>query len=246
LIFFVFDSGCSHNLALRSDGTVVAWGNNTYGQTNVPPGLSNVIAVAAGAWHSLALRADHTVVGWGANYGGQQTNPPVGLSNAVAIAAGGGMSLALVGVPPSDPPQLDLQLAAGRPEVLVSGPPGQIVTIQSTSNLVNWATVAQQTNYTGHWLWQDAPIADRESGFYRSLAGGQTPTPFVLSGATVSPDGTIRFTVHGPPGWNFRVEASSNSLDWEPVAGLKSIGETPISLMRNELAGAQLLRVSSP
>ncbi len=239
-------AGGSHNLALRSDGTVVAWGNNTYGQTNVPPGLSNVIAVAAGAWHSLALRADHTVVGWGANYGGQQTNPPVGLSNAVAIAAGGGMSLALVGVPPSDPPQLDLQLAAGRPEVLVSGPPGQIVTIQSTSNLVNWATVAQQTNYTGHWLWQDAPIADRESGFYRSLAGGQTPTPFVLSGATVSPDGTIRFTVHGPPGWNFRVEASSNSLDWEPVAGLKSIGETPISLMRNELAGAQLLRVSSP
>ncbi len=34
---------------------VAAWGDDTYGQTNVPPGLSNVVAIAAGvsiiAWH---------------------------------------------------------------------------------------------------------------------------------------------------------------------------------------------------
>ena len=29
-------------------GTVIAWGDNSSGQTNVPPGLTNVIAVAAG------------------------------------------------------------------------------------------------------------------------------------------------------------------------------------------------------
>ena len=41
-------AGGAHNLVLKSNGTIVAWGYNNYGQTNVPPGLSNVIAVAAG------------------------------------------------------------------------------------------------------------------------------------------------------------------------------------------------------
>ncbi|HEU5396553.1 MAG TPA: immunoglobulin domain-containing protein, partial [Verrucomicrobiae bacterium] len=47
--------GASHGLALKADGTVVAWGSNTYGQTNVPPGLSNVFVIAAGQYDSLAL-----------------------------------------------------------------------------------------------------------------------------------------------------------------------------------------------
>ena len=68
-------------------GTVVAWGQNNYGQTNVPPGLTDVIAVAAGAAHSLALKADGTVVAWGSNYNGQ-TNVPANLTNVIAIACG--------------------------------------------------------------------------------------------------------------------------------------------------------------
>ena len=32
--------GTSHSLALNNDGTIIAWGNNTYKQTNLPPGLS--------------------------------------------------------------------------------------------------------------------------------------------------------------------------------------------------------------
>ncbi|MCL5095995.1 MAG: RCC1 domain-containing protein [Candidatus Omnitrophica bacterium] len=48
----------------RAESEVVAWGLNDYGQTNVPSGLSNVVAVAAGRTHSSALRSDGTVVGW--------------------------------------------------------------------------------------------------------------------------------------------------------------------------------------
>lgn len=42
-------------LALKSDGTVVAWGFNGVGQRNVPTGLSGVTAIAAGDSHSVAL-----------------------------------------------------------------------------------------------------------------------------------------------------------------------------------------------
>jgi len=48
-------SGGDHGLALKRDGSVVAWGYNQYGQLNVPVGLSNVTAIAAGYYHSLAL-----------------------------------------------------------------------------------------------------------------------------------------------------------------------------------------------
>src|ERR1035438_5424821 len=34
------------------DTTVVAWGYNTYSQTNVPAGLSSVAAVAGGGYHN--------------------------------------------------------------------------------------------------------------------------------------------------------------------------------------------------
>lgn len=68
---------------IRHKGTVVAWGINTYGQTNVPAGLSNVIAVAGGGFSSLALLTDGTVRQWG-----DYAQPPLGLTNVTAISAG--------------------------------------------------------------------------------------------------------------------------------------------------------------
>jgi alpha-tubulin suppressor-like RCC1 family protein len=73
---------------------LAAWGDNTYGQTTVPAGLSNVVAVAAGYWDSLALRSDGTVVAWDYNVYGE-TTVPSGLTNVVAVAAGYDHSLAL-------------------------------------------------------------------------------------------------------------------------------------------------------
>ncbi|HEU5071628.1 MAG TPA: hypothetical protein VFV96_14585 [Verrucomicrobiae bacterium] len=79
-------AGCNFSLAVKGDGTVVAWGNGPGerigSQAKVPVGLSNVVAVAAGFDYSMALKKDGTVLGWGAR------NVPHGLSNIVAIAAG--------------------------------------------------------------------------------------------------------------------------------------------------------------
>jgi alpha-tubulin suppressor-like RCC1 family protein len=86
--------GLSHVLALRADGTVVAWGNNFNGQTNVPASATNIVAVAAGGTFSLALRADGTLLTWGNSNNGL-LNIPSTLSNVVAIAAGRLHSLAI-------------------------------------------------------------------------------------------------------------------------------------------------------
>lgn len=42
-------AGCEHNLALLTNGSVVAWGNNDSGACDVPAGLTNVTAIAAGS-----------------------------------------------------------------------------------------------------------------------------------------------------------------------------------------------------
>ena len=48
-------AGDAHTVALRNDGSVVAWGDNHLAQTAVPAGLSGVTAIAAGSLHTVAL-----------------------------------------------------------------------------------------------------------------------------------------------------------------------------------------------
>jgi len=81
-------AGQYHSLAVRADGNVVAWGDNSQGQTSVLPGLTNVVAAAGGGAHSVALAADGKVAVWGANWSGQCDLPPA-LPPISGIAAGG-------------------------------------------------------------------------------------------------------------------------------------------------------------
>src|SRR6185503_7429522 len=114
------------SLALKSDGTVWAWGTGDSGQLGdgnfyttgnhgvATPvqvsGLTSVTAIAAGQDHSLALKSDGTVWAWGAGDSGQLGDgnfyttgnhgvaTPVqvsGLTTVTAIAVGDSHSLAL-------------------------------------------------------------------------------------------------------------------------------------------------------
>jgi alpha-tubulin suppressor-like RCC1 family protein len=109
-------AGASHSLALKSDGTVVGWGWNQFGEATGMPTtnavnlaylssgqvqmegrvLSNVVSIAASRGYSLALKKDGTIVSWGRMVNGlYPVNIPTGLSNVVAIAGGENFCLAI-------------------------------------------------------------------------------------------------------------------------------------------------------
>jgi alpha-tubulin suppressor-like RCC1 family protein len=88
-------AGLGHNLALKADGKVVAWGDYPSSLINIPPdNLPFVTAIAAGANHSLALTTSGTVIAWGDD-SYNQTDIPSGLTNVIAISAGSSDSVAL-------------------------------------------------------------------------------------------------------------------------------------------------------
>jgi alpha-tubulin suppressor-like RCC1 family protein len=77
--------GYRHALALLSNGTVVAWGDDPAGDNALAAGISNATAIAAGGYFNLVV-ADGKVMAWGENRFGQ-LDVPSGLSNVVAVSA---------------------------------------------------------------------------------------------------------------------------------------------------------------
>jgi hypothetical protein len=84
-------AGSGHSIALAADGTVWAWGRNTYGQLgdgtkqdrSTPVrvlcqggigNLSSIKSISAGSWHSLAISNTGIVWAWGRNNSGQLGN----------------------------------------------------------------------------------------------------------------------------------------------------------------------------
>ncbi|MEN8906678.1 MAG: fibronectin type III domain-containing protein, partial [Clostridiales bacterium] len=86
-------TGSNFTVALKKDKTVIAWGDNEFGQCNVPDNLTNVKQISAGYNHVLALKEDGTVVAWGINR--EEINVPYGLSNVKEVAVGSSYSAAL-------------------------------------------------------------------------------------------------------------------------------------------------------
>jgi hypothetical protein len=91
-------AGLWQSLALKADGSVVAWGCGiNFGQCDVPASASSGVRAIAAAWQSLALKDDGSVLAWGCLVGdyGQCSVPAAAGSGVTAIAAADSSSLAL-------------------------------------------------------------------------------------------------------------------------------------------------------
>lgn len=105
-----------HTLVLKNDGTVLAFGDDSFGQLGLgravqsatpvqAQGLTGVAAIGTGWWHNLAVKSDGSVWAWGYNDSGglgdgtaTPSNVPVaiqGLSGVTAVTGGMNHSVAL-------------------------------------------------------------------------------------------------------------------------------------------------------
>jgi alpha-tubulin suppressor-like RCC1 family protein len=84
--------GAFHVIALKADGTVVAWGGNLYKQCDVPAGLKDIVAVSAGWMNTGVVKKDGSVITWGGWACGET---PHGLTGVFALSLGHAAAVAV-------------------------------------------------------------------------------------------------------------------------------------------------------
>ena len=176
--FVAVQGGQAHGLALRSNGTLAAWGAGSAaynkGQVDDTPTEAGFVAMDAGNLFNVALKDDGSIVAWGDNTAGQ-TDVPEG--NAfIAVSAGKDHALAI-----SQPGSLALTSPNGG-EIFKTGTFQNItwdtegtvndVTIEfSTDNGQTWASVAPANEgNTGSYEWL-VPMAMTEEAMVRVRRG---------------------------------------------------------------------------
>ena len=85
-------AGRLHTVAMKTDGTVLAAGDNAYGQCDVDQ-WTDVVTIAAGKYHTVGVRSDGTVLAAGDNAYGQCEIDD--WTDIVAVAAGDGHTVGL-------------------------------------------------------------------------------------------------------------------------------------------------------
>jgi alpha-tubulin suppressor-like RCC1 family protein len=55
----------AHIVVKKTDGTIVTWGDNSYGQLNVPKDLGDVKSIKCGLTNTVVLKTDGSVVVFG-------------------------------------------------------------------------------------------------------------------------------------------------------------------------------------
>lgn len=228
-------AGGSHSLALKSDGTVLAWGGNNSGQLGdgtltgkvIPQPVpflgagSGVVAIAAGAAFSMALKSDGTVLTWGNNASGQLGNGTftdrsvigfvTNLVGVKQIAAGGSFALALLttgavkswgnnasgqlgdGSAPTDQPSpVSVYGLSGFAQISAGFSHG--MARKATGSLKAWGRNASGELGVGTTLQHNTPVTVPLSGVQMVSAGGAhtvvLQTPVVTIAPLSGPAGT--------------------------------------------------------
>ncbi len=202
--------GVAHVVALRSDGTVVAWGDPIFGTFEVPPGLTNVVSISADSGVSFAVRADGTVAAWGT------AMPAWGSERAP------GSSL------PVDLPFVS-QISAGRHASAALVRPGQVV---APPTILQQPTPATLNAVVGSDAWFRAEAGGFPPLSYQWYHGttaisGATQRVLHLFNARADQSGAYKIAVANPGGTTWSEAATLNvlpGLDVHMVPAISVIG----------------------
>ena len=204
-------------------GTTLAWGDNAYGQTNIPAGLTNVVAIAGGGGHSLALRADGTVAAWGYN-GDGRTNVPAGLTSVVAVAGGYYHSLALRAngtvVAWGYNGSGQTNVPAGLTNVVaIAGGYYHSLALRANGTVAAWGDNGQgQTNIPAGLT---NVVAVAGGGFHSLALVGVGVPPRVPPSIVLQPhpiqNGHFGFNLVNQPGQHLEVQVSTNLAQWSTI-----------------------------
>jgi alpha-tubulin suppressor-like RCC1 family protein len=229
-------AGAEHGLALLTDGTVRAWGEDNSGEVGngtikavqetpvAVTGLSGVAAISAGAQDSVALLGSGSLMAWGINRWGTLGNGANGSPSSLPVAVAGLRQVASV--------------SAGGFHMLAFGEPIPVVT--SISPTVGPSTGGATVEING------TDLADATGvKFGSTSATGFTVNSDSSITATAPPgSGTVHVTVETPSGSSppgtadrYTYQAAPTVLKVVPKSGPVA-GGTTVTITGTDLTGA--------
>jgi hypothetical protein len=219
-------------IALKTDGSVVAWGSTEVPGLNTPPAGLKATAITAGPSTAYALTTSGTVVGWGGNSSGELDLPAAVTQpgNVKAVAAVGGGAVALLNDPGSTLVVWGNTLSPGLKTWVPDQPSVAITSTQGWVGLVDSDGVVHQMGIT------DEDELDLPAGLDgRAMAtfavgaddlypwGGMVVTKMLRGeDPTISGTATVGRTLTATPG-TFSASPTTVTSQWlangSPIAG---------------------------
>ncbi len=189
------------NIALQTNGSLLMWGDNAYGELNGPTS-SNLVAISAGYYHGVAVPVQYPSI---TTPSAQPTNTSCSVSGRVS--PGGTSSVAWFdwGTTPAF---------------------GNSTTTNSVLGTVNFRTIfATLTNLSpGSTYYLRIAVSNVFGTFYSATVSfiGTVPAPRLASGL-ITPDGTWQTSFTGISNANYTILCSVDLTNWFPVG-------TPVEL----------------
>lgn len=210
---------CTSAVARLEVVPVFAWGANQSGVLDLPFGLTNVIALAAGQAHNLALKSDGTFIGWGDD-SSTECDPVAGATNIVAVSAGDEFSLVLR----SDGTAISWGNTYAAPD--------NATNIAAISAGIGYSLALDSNGTALAWGWVNTPSPPPGTDLI-AIAAGHLHTLGLRSdgslvgwgGQALPPDGVSNFiAIAAGDGYSVGLHADGTLLAW----GSNSYGQTNI------------------